>query len=615
MGTTADKLTYLNNTKLAIKNELNKLGAEIEDSDTFRSYVNKLKAIYDDYPTVSDTDSSISLNNTKKAPLKSVALNSTELTQDGTPSPSSPVDVNVIKGENNVVVQNKNLSVKDTTTNPDENYMSGGQQGSNAIEYSQEEEGFYTSTFRIRQYNGLEAGTKYTISFLGKLRSEGTQSYPAVVYFYNTKTQASSASQGSVVSKNVLTNEYVRYSRTYTLTSGYDAIRILFYGCLYFKDIQLEIGSTATDFIEHQEQNYPISLASKNLFNPNTITLNKYISGMDGILYDSASSNASDFISINGGQNYTFSFDYDTLASSNERAICFYKEDKTYITYTTYGFTEKHTTITPPSNAKYVRFTLDKNMTDIQLEIGSTPSAYEPYYNIEYCKIGDYADQISNQFESKNLFDYTRIANAPIWPDWESSGGRQLEFIVKPNTQYTLSSNVPQGSSTLLYFNGSVTATNGVWVNNPKTMTSDNNGILYVYFFNNRDYYNDIKNGTYYIQLEEGDTASEYMAYGITKGEWYLKKNIGKIDSYNGQTITTPYISTTGGLDTGATIYYGLTTPTYIQISQTDYPTLKGQLEDIYNNAKSYNGQTNITQTNDDLPFNISVSALLKGDI
>lgn len=37
-----------------------------------------------------------------------------------------------------------------------------------------------------------------------------------------------------------------------------------------------------------------------------------------------------------------------------------------------------------------------------------------------------------------------------------------------------------------------------------------------------------------------------------------LIKRIGKIESYNGESITTDYISTTGGLDIGATIYYVL---------------------------------------------------------
>ena len=51
MGTTTQKLNYLNETKGLIKNALNDLGAEIKNDDTFRSYVDKINAIAEEYPT------------------------------------------------------------------------------------------------------------------------------------------------------------------------------------------------------------------------------------------------------------------------------------------------------------------------------------------------------------------------------------------------------------------------------------------------------------------------------------------------------------------------------------------------------------------------------------
>jgi len=78
-----------------------------------------------------------------------------------------------------------------------------------------------------------------------------------------------------------------------------------------------------------------------------------------------------------------------------------------------------------------------------------------------------------------------------------------------------------------------------------------------------------------------------------------LIKKTQKIDSYNGETITTDYISTTGGLDTGATVYYGIT-PTEVPITDT---TLINQLNDIEKKLKTYQGVTHITQTNAELPF------------
>ena len=74
-------------------------------------------------------------------------------------------------------------------------------------------------------------------------------------------------------------------------------------------------------------------------------------------------------------------------------------------------------------------------------------------------------------------------------------------------------------------------------------------------------------------------------------GVWKIPNKILKIDSYNGETITTPYISSTGGLDIGATVYY--VGDNDLAITDT---TLIGQLEAI-NNAISYYEQTNISGT------------------
>ena len=45
MGTLADKLQYLKDTKDAIMNAIIEKGVEITSSDTFRSYADKIKSI------------------------------------------------------------------------------------------------------------------------------------------------------------------------------------------------------------------------------------------------------------------------------------------------------------------------------------------------------------------------------------------------------------------------------------------------------------------------------------------------------------------------------------------------------------------------------------------
>ena len=65
--------------------------------------------------------------------------------------------------------------------------------------------------------------------------------------------------------------------------------------------------------------------------------------------------------------------------------------------------------------------------------------------------------------------------------------------------------------------------------------------------------------------------------YNSLTGEFVQR--IGNISSYNGETITTAYVSTTGGLDVGAKVIYVLPTPitTYLTPTQvpTFYPTTK----------------------------------------
>ena len=53
-------------------------------------------------------------------------------------------------------------------------------------------------------------------------------------------------------------------------------------------------------------------------------------------------------------------------------------------------------------------------------------------------------------------------------------------------------------------------------------------------------------------------------------------------------------------------IYYALATPTYTKITGE----LANQLEQVYKGMLSYDGTTNISQVNNDLPFVFSVSAL-----
>lgn len=65
MGTIAEKLTYLNETKSELKDSINNLGGNITSETTFREYATELQDIYDNIPKTSGEDSNLSLTTIK----------------------------------------------------------------------------------------------------------------------------------------------------------------------------------------------------------------------------------------------------------------------------------------------------------------------------------------------------------------------------------------------------------------------------------------------------------------------------------------------------------------------------------------------------------------------
>lgn len=90
--------------------------------------------------------------------------------------------------------------------------------------------------------------------------------------------------------------------------------------------------------------------------------------------------------------------------------------------------------------------------------------------------------------------------------------GEKVTLKLKPNTQYTLSSNTPlyMDNATSIWFNGVSTSPDGVWINQPRTTTTDEKGELFISI---RITEIDIIFENYWIMLNEGSTALPYMPY------------------------------------------------------------------------------------------------------
>lgn len=78
--------------------------------------------------------------------------------------------------------------------------------------------------------------------------------------------------------------------------------------------------------------------------------------------------------------------------------------------------------------------------------------------------------------------------------------------------------------------------------------------------------------------LAKVNTAQDKIYY--TDENWYIHREIGYINSYDGETITTDYVCTSGTLTNGDEVYYVLDTPTDILITDA---TLVNNLNMLYN--------------------------------
>ena len=97
-----------------------------------------------------------------------------------------------------------------------------------------------------------------------------------------------------------------------------------------------------------------------------------------------------------------------------------------------------------------------------------------------------------------------------------------------------------------------------------------------------------VNSGGNYTDAEGQQSACDVKDYGTGK----YTQMVGHIESYNGENITTPYMSTTGQLSTGAEVYYVLDEPVVTDISTEELAA--------YRTLHTYDGTT-IISTNEDI--------------
>ena len=236
-------------------------------------------------------------------------------------------------------------------------------------------------------------------------------------------------------------------------------------------------------------------------------------------------------------QTYTISCKWIKYTALMYIGIGFYDENGNYLSETTSPGLAERFTFTTPANCKWftVCFITSTNNSssyvyNIQLEEGSTPTDFVPNGYIQSYKK-------SLVCKTKNLFDISKVPTISSRLTVKDNSICSYDYPVvindtnllsifkslKPNTNYTISAVCSNylgdaaNAITLAFNNGTFTIFmnyKGGFAQNTFSLTQEQiNNITYVYFYGKPE----SKGGPTIwnnIQIEEGDTATDYVPYG-----------------------------------------------------------------------------------------------------
>ena len=502
------------------------------------------------YQYVNNEAEEMDLDNTAEAPMEIDLKGNTS--QEGTPTPDSPIPVQVVSGDNSINVCGKNLAYNTTYNSPTSQY---GWVANTS--YTVEQDQYYAISFDTPNTNKV---VYINLSASSKMTNVGDYSVTLDGTRKTFKTKGNE--NATVVGQNLINRSSATDSTATGLISN-----------LQIEKISSSSG-TATTYEEYKSASYPISLGVENLA-PIEIT----DTTSNGI---TITNNGDGSVTLNGTATANTRFNFfndksipiqDNLVMSIHNVsgtvdgatnLYLYDADGNQITYMNiYTSTEKTASFT--GNVKQAQILISNGRTCnnykfyFQLEEGNTAHEYTKNgENIELCKIGDYQDRIYK--DSGKWYKHSEIgkivytgASSEDWHIRSVTGETYDRFYINIPTS------VSMGSGIKAYCD---------------LFKCENYGYQ-------RDYENLGLYSTYIYPTILKTRLTEDTLEGFAT--WLGSNNM--------------------------TVYYVLATPTNTEITDT---TLKGQLEAI-KNATSYDTKTHITQNANDKPFILNATALQKG--
>ena len=489
--------------------------------------------------------------------------------------------------------------------------------------------------------NGLSKNTYYTISSL------------------ISKTSGEAFSQiykgEGVVSENVIVNYNINSNgnQTTTFNTGeYSSITITFCASasnsvFEISNIQLEEGSIATDFEQYgasPSPDYPSEVESCgdniNLFDKDNA--NKIQDTFIGITGSVGTATANQIVYVECKKNATITV--QKKVSTRFRVATYSSTDIVGKTLSNVKVNDAGTSITITSGEKdtylFVQYIgpddKDNSATilkTLKIAYSSKETGYSEYgqgcineviCNKNLLKIVDgtytnqgittiikdskikssgtttttYADinNISSLFDiniksgCEYTFSRTKTSEYRLWIRlYNSASDIQDAMIAENSKSVTFIANSNYNKCYLFYTNFKA----------DKTLSIDDFQVMIAEGSTVTDY-EEHKSQTYTIPVQQpmrsvGDTRDTFIK---KDGKRYEHHPIVRIESYNGETITTEYVSNTGELSTGATVDYISDTPLDIECTE-EQSTI---LFDIEQNAKTYDKVTHMYSTDNVSP-------------
>lgn len=533
----ASEITRLQTSKADIKTQVNidvddiNEGTDFIDEETLDDYADLIKNMQDAYK--------------QYIPIHTKMIAKGNTTQNGTPTPSSPVLVNNVTGEQVVRVCGKNLYNPSYRTSSNNIFVGNGT--------ATEENGTFTLTATntdLYMWQVASAGNPYNKNTNGKLYNFIEDEYTITITNQLMVANYITFFDENFVSLGFIGFGGVGYKKTFKRSDSnvpsdakYFSIRIGYNqavaGETYTFSVQLEVGTSSTTYEPYQGKDYEINLG-KNLFDKDKATTGGRLSNVNGTIYAESGYFYSNFIKVEPSTSYTKN---SAIADAYHR-VCFYSSasESGYISKS------ESNVFTTPNDCEYIRFCgIDTEINTTQLEKGTTPTTYAPYFTpIELNKIGNYQDYI-RKGTGKNLFDKN---NANILNGWldnnkmalSSTQLNKLFYIpCKANTTYTISRSILTSTFRVATYNSEPFPTigsseaqydiSGLIKDNSATsitITTGANAKYLIVHYGRLETDLNIEESLKTIQIEENSQATSYEPYGY-KDKWYIERNVGKV--------------------------------------------------------------------------------------